>query len=152
MLLALFRRSVYSIVGIAKKRDGNLVANYPAELMLQAERALKFDPETMRHTPVADTGTDTDTDAATVAADDAKDTDGFTDTVFAAVQKLSADGIKITQTGPHGLYERRLPALEGQSRAAIQTAISALVDAGRIVKTGGGQLEAVLVPDIKAGT
>ena len=83
VLLALFRRSVYSIVGIAKKRDGNLVANYPAELMLQGERVLKFDPETMRHTPVADTGTDTDTDAATVAADDAKDTDGFTDTVFA---------------------------------------------------------------------
>jgi hypothetical protein len=46
-------------------------------------------------------------------------------------------GERLTRTGPAGLFERKLPALAGLSRATVRGAMGALVGQGRLNDSAG---------------
>lgn len=55
---------------------------------------------------------------------------GELDAILNAVERINADGGKVTRTGPHGLFEQAPPEIEGMPRAKVRALISNLVNDG----------------------
>jgi hypothetical protein len=60
--------------------------------------------------------------------------------VLNAVRRVLASGVKLTRTGKAGLFERKPPELAGMSRAAVRSAVDALVGQGLLDSASDGAL------------
>jgi hypothetical protein len=111
--------------------DGTPLHNFTQSEMFSGVRRLRRDETTFRHVPIGE-------GAAPSTAKEANPED--TDRVFKAAHDMLASGVRLTRTGPAGLFERKLSALAGLSQAKVRAAVEALAGQGRLNADSAGVL------------
>jgi AAA domain len=97
----------------------------PSQPMFEGERLLQRDAATQRHLPK-------DPEGSPVVPDDTLSA------VCEAIERLTTDGNRITQTGKHELfmYKAKAPKLAGKTRAMVRDVVAAGLASGRLVLDG----------------
>jgi hypothetical protein len=113
---------------------GAIKSNLPPDCKLLPEAELCRDPRTLRHTPIVSTAARSEPGIVR-APDEAQ---ALPTLVFAELSRLLAAGERVTCTGRHSLYERRLPALAGLSRRQLAAVVDGLIASGVLAETADG--------------
>jgi hypothetical protein len=116
---------------------GTPLHNFRQAEMFSGVRRLRRDEKTFRHLPIGETATG----AAPELGEEALEQ------VLRAATGVLAASERLTRTGPTGLYERKLPALKGLSRASVRAAVDALVGQGRLNSDASGAVTAAASAD-----
>jgi hypothetical protein len=108
----------------------------PSAEMFDGEITLARDPSTMRHHPVSGTLPPTVASESVALAPAA--IAGELAAVVAAVRRITAEGGRVTCTGPASLFKRQAPELASVSRRRVEALVDAALEQELLQNSSAG--------------